>query len=96
MLQARLLTLRVRRHARRGDTELLGDALDDPARHVNRIGNEPADEADRGQLHREAQPVVIATATTDQAAILVVEGDRAQGRLPGLRRCRGRARCLGR
>jgi hypothetical protein len=77
MLQARLLTLRVRRHTRRGDIELLGEVLDNPARNVNRIGNERADEADRGQLHREAQPVVIATPTTDQAAILVAEEEEA-------------------
>lgn len=77
MLQARLLALRVRRHTRRGDAELLGDVLDDPARDVNRISDERADEADGGQLHREAQPVVIATAATDQAAILVVEEEEA-------------------
>jgi hypothetical protein len=76
MLQAGLLALRVRRHAHRGDAELLGDVLDHPARHLNRIGNEPA-EAHRGQLHREAQPVVIATATTNQAPILVVEEEEA-------------------
>ena len=77
MLQARLLALGVRRHARRGDAELLGDVLDDPARNVNRIGDERADEAHRGQLDREAQPVVIAAATTDQAPILVVEEEEA-------------------
>ena len=77
MLQARLLTLRVRRQTRRGEAQLLSDVLHDPARNVNRIGDERADEADRGQLHREAQPVVIATATTDQAPILVIEEEEA-------------------
>jgi hypothetical protein len=37
------------------------------------LGDERADVAHRGQLHREAQPVVIAAAATDQPAILVVE-----------------------
>jgi hypothetical protein len=77
MLQARLLTLRVRRHARRGDAELLGDVLHDPGRNVNRISNERPDEANRGQLHREAKAVVIAAATTDQPPILIVEEEEA-------------------
>ena len=77
MLQARLLALCVRRHARRCDVELLGDVFDDPAGHVNRIDEERADVANRGQLHREAKPAVIAAATTDQASILVVEEEEA-------------------
>lgn len=77
MLQPRLLALGVGRHARRGDIQLLSEVRDDPARNVGQIGDERADEADRGQLHREAQPVVIATSTTDQAPILVVEEEEA-------------------
>ncbi len=46
MLQARLLTLRVRRHARRGDVELRGDVLDDLAWDVTEISAERTDEAD--------------------------------------------------
>ena len=77
MLQARLLTLRVRRDARRGDAELLGVVLDDrPGTSTGSATNAP-DEARRGELHREAQPVVIATATTDQAPILVAEEEEA-------------------
>jgi hypothetical protein len=34
------------------DIELLSEILDDPARNVNPIGDERADETDRGQLHR--------------------------------------------
>ena len=77
MLQARLLTLRVRRHARRGDVELPRDVLDDVARNVSGIGEKRADEADRRQLHREAQPVVLATTTTDKTQIIVVEEEEA-------------------
>ena len=69
--------LGVRRNARGGDIQLLGEVLDDPARNVSRIGDECADEADRAQLHREAQPVVIAAAPTYQAAILVIEEEEA-------------------
>jgi len=65
VLQARLLALRVRRHAYRGDVELRGDVLDDVAWNVTEISKERPDEADGRQLHREAQTIVIATATTD-------------------------------
>lgn len=55
MLQARLLALGVRRHARRGDVELLGEVLDNPAWNVHRIGDERkadfADAALAGSLH---------------------------------------------
>ena len=77
MLQARLLTLRVRRHARRGDVELRGDVLDDVARNVSGISEKRADESHRRQLHSEAQPVVIAAATTDETQIIVVEEEEA-------------------
>ena len=65
VLQARLLALRVRRHAYRGDVELRGDVLDDVAWNVTEISKERPDEADGRQLHREAQTIVIATSTTD-------------------------------
>lgn len=52
VLQARLLTLRVRRHARRGDAELPGDVLDDLARNVTEISKERAHETNGRQLHR--------------------------------------------
>ena len=44
MLQPRLLALRVRRHARRGDVELRGDVVDDLARNVTGISKERAHE----------------------------------------------------
>ncbi len=73
----RLLALRVRRHGRRGDIELPSDVLDDVARNISGIGEKRADESDRRQLHSEAKPVVIATATTHETQIAVVEEEEA-------------------
>jgi hypothetical protein len=76
MLQLRLLALRVRRHARRFDIQLRSDVLDHLVGNVTRIGEEGPHEADRRQLDGEAQPVVIAAATTHEAPIAVVEEEK--------------------
>lgn len=93
VLQARLLTLRVRRNGRRGDVELRGNVLDDVAWNVTEISKERTDEADGRQLHGEAQPVVIATMTTDKTQIVVVEEEEALQLQP--RRRAGRTRWPG-
>ena len=57
--------------------ELRGDVLDDLAWNVTEISEERTDEADGRQLQCEAQPVVIATTTTDETQIVVVEDEEA-------------------
>jgi hypothetical protein len=73
MLRPRLLALPIPRQTRRGDIELRRDAVANLARHVDRIGQERAQETDRRQLHGEPQPIVIAAPTRDKPPIGVVK-----------------------
>lgn len=55
------------------DVELLSQELDHRPRHLDRVGQEPAQQSNRCQLHREPQPVVIATTISDRHPIGVTQ-----------------------
>ena len=74
MLVRRLRALHVLLHARRVvDPELLGEELHRPPWHVQRILKEAAHRADRAQLYRETEPMMIRSAPRDQVSIRVIE-----------------------
>ena len=74
MLVRRLRALHVLLHARRVvDPELLGEELHRPPWHVQRILKEAAHRADRAQLYRETEPMMIRSAPRDQVPIRVIE-----------------------
>jgi hypothetical protein len=74
MLEAGRSALGVALHARQvGDGQLVGQVLQHHVRHVQRIGQEQAQGAHRGELQGEAEPVVVSPAPGDQDLVGVVE-----------------------
>jgi hypothetical protein len=74
----RLRALYVLLHARRiVDTELLGQELHRRPRHVQWILQEAAHRTHPAQLHREAQAMMIRSASCDQIPVGVIEVEQA-------------------
>jgi hypothetical protein len=67
-----------------GDAHLGGDVRDDPRRHSRGVRQERAQVAHGAELHREAEPEVIAAAAGDHLPVAVIEVERA-GQVGGRR-----------
>jgi len=74
VLETCLGPLGVALHTRRvGNLQLPGQVVDHRSRHVERVGQERAQIAGRGQLQSEPEAVVIAASPTDQRPVRIIE-----------------------